>query len=441
MIERRSRRFAKGMTMPGGPLAYHSPQACPPLTLAEEATLVFAASGVTGPALAELPYDGGDAAEAGTGNVLTHLVGRTVASADSAHTVALFVLNDEGAWMVKRPQDYPRSEIAGLAETARDGRFVELYEKARVRIADRRPDVPRETQVLMPFNKWAANLPGTTYFLPVNDVSAFYINMMLMLFSEELACFVIDERNRFQPAGVGRFARSKGGHLHDDPSGGRYTLPVGYLEGLLGDLPAIEQGMMLQNLSLSVEALGLGGFAHFAAHPFMWLQTLGFRMHVLPFTRTVGAGPIMRSMARLLRKEQPMPTAVGLERDGEILIKPYCPPYYKNMEEAVLAFVDYKYAAGKGTFRDGGTFTAWRDGAAVQAGIPRYSDQAIAATIAYCDYIYNRYGRFPAANGPFRTVLAYQAHHLDVQFYDRFYRHEALTELQRGTDQGRNHAH
>src|SRR5471030_1298694 len=59
MTERRSRRFAKGMTMPGGPLAYQSLEPCPPLTLAEEATLAFAACGITGPALAELPYDSG----------------------------------------------------------------------------------------------------------------------------------------------------------------------------------------------------------------------------------------------------------------------------------------------------------------------------------------------------------------------------------------------
>jgi hypothetical protein len=68
----------------------------------------------------------------------------------------------------------------------------------------------------------------------------------------------------------------------------------------------------------------------------------------------------------------------------------------------------------------------------VLAGIPAYSDRAIDATVAYCEYVYKRYGRFPAYSGPFRTVLAYQAHHLDPDFYDRFYRPGALTERQRG---------
>jgi hypothetical protein len=97
----------------------------------------------------------------------------------------------------------------------------------------------------------------------------------------------------------------------------------------------------------------------------------------------------------------------------------------------VLAFVDYKYEQGKGTFRDGGAATSFWDGARVQAGIPLYSDEAIAATIAYCEYVYERYGRFPANSGPFRTILAHQAHHLDPAFYDRFYHPEALTEAQR----------
>ena len=121
----------------------------------------------------------------------------------------------------------------------------------------------------------------------------------------------------------------------------------------------------------------------------------------------------------------PVPTPVGLEADGEILIKPFCPPYYRDMREGVLAFLDYKYADGRGTFRDGGETTGWLEGATVQAAIPRYSQRAIDATIAYCHYPYEHYGRFPATTGPFRTVLAFQAHRLDPDFYARFYSSDA----------------
>ena len=420
LIERRSRRFGDGMSLNGGALAYDSARVPRPLSLEEEAALAFAACGITGPVLADLPYESGEAHEAGGGNIMINFVGRTVASGDAVHAVTLFVINEEGAWMLKRPQDYPRAEVADLARAAREYRLAELYERSRVRIADGRPDVPRELPFVMPFNKWSANLPGTTYFLPVNEFTAFYINVLLSAFSEEFGYFVVDERNRFKPPGIAKFARSKGGHLRDDPREGRFAT-VGFLETWLYEFAAIEQGEMLQNLALMTEALGLGGFPHFAAHPFIWFQTLRFRMEEIPFSRTIGAGRVMTRLIKASGKDLPVPTAVGLERAGEVLIKPFCPPYYRNMEEAVLAFIDYKYAEGSGTLRDGGATTSWRDGSGVQAGIPRYSDKTIAATIAYCENVYERYGRFPANSGPFRTVLAHQAHRLDPDFYNRFY--------------------
>jgi len=431
LIERRTRRFAKGITLNGGPLKYVSGDRPAPLSLEEEAALAFAACGITGGITAEMPYDSGNEHEAGTGYVLTNFGGRTVGSADSVHSVAVCVINDDGAWLLKRPQDYPRADIPGLTAAGREHRFVELYEKSRQRISDHRLDVPHETQVVMPFNKWAANAPGTTYYVPVAEMTSLYINLMLMLFDEDLACCLIDERNGFRPAGVGKFTQSKGGYLHDDPSKGRYLITIGYIESYLSELTTIEQGMMLQNLALMTEALGLGGFPHFAGHPFLWLQALGFKMQVLPFTRTVGASRLTRLMAKLLKKEQPYPTALGLERNGEVLMKPFCPPYYRNMEEAVLAFLDQKYAPGTGVYKDGRGTCMWKDGAAVQAGIGRYSQRAVEATIAYCDYVYRRYGRFPAAYGAFHTVLAYQAHHVDTAFYDRFYRPEILSPLHR----------
>lgn len=429
LIERRSRRFGQGMRLNGGPLAYSSRQTPQPLSLEAEAALAFAACGITGYALGELPYQTGDVPAAGSGNIMIHLVGRTVASGDAAHSGIVFVINDDGVWMLKRPQDYPRSAIAELVQAARAHRLVELYEASRVRIADQRLDVPREPPFVPPFNKWSANLPGTTYFLPISELSAFCINILLSAFSEEFCYFLVDERNGFKPAGLAKFARSRGGHLSDDPAAGRFGT-IGMIETWLYEFAALEQGGMLQNLGLMTQALGLGGFPHFAAHPFIWMQTLGFQMQAIPFSRTIGAGPVTKALLKLLRRDAPVLTAVGLEHNGDVLIKPFCPPYYRTMEAAVLAFVDYKYAEGRGTFRDGGTATAWRDGSMVQAGIPRYSDQAIAATIAYCEYIYQRYGRFPANSGPFRTVLAYQAHHLDLDFYDTFYKSGAYSASQ-----------
>jgi hypothetical protein len=410
LLRRRSRRFAKGMRLEGGPLAYASAEASDPLSLEQEAALAFAACGITGYALAELPYQPG-----GGGNIMTHFVGRTVASGDAMHDVAVFVLNDQGAWMLRRPQDFPRSELPELIRAAQQRRLVELYEKSRVRIADRRPDVPREVPYVPPFNQWMANVRGTTYFLPVGELTALYINVMLSAFSEEFGYYVLDERNGFRPAGIGRLIPR-----HEDR-----VVTIAALETWIAEFVAIEQGGILQNLGLMTQALHLGGFPHFAAHPFAWFQALAFRMTEIPLSRLIGAGEIKAAAMRALRKDLPVPSAVGLERDGRVLIRPFCPPYYPSMREAVLSFVEYKYAAGRGTMRDGGKVTAWLDGERVQAGMARYSDRTVEAAIAYCQYVYEQYGRFPALCGPFRTILAYQAHRLDPAFYEKFYRPEA----------------
>src|SRR5437660_6775317 len=214
-----------------------------------------------------------------------------------------------------------------------------------------------------------------------------YVNGLLEILNETTGAFLLDERNNFRPAGLAGFGRRRGGHLDDDPHHGRVAT-VRQVEQFVTEFVTIEQGMMLQNLGLMAQALGLGGFPNFANHEFAWFQALGFRMAQMPASKYLGAGKIVSFGMQALKKNPLVPYAVGLERDGQVLLKPFCPPYYRSMEEAVHAFVDYKYAQGRGTLRDGGTASSWQDGAAVQAGIPRYSDQSIAATVACCTYLY-----------------------------------------------------
>src|SRR5437660_1413625 len=133
LINRRSRRFGKGMQLNGGPLAYASAQAPEPLSLDEEAALAFAACGTTRYALAEL--------------------------------------------------------------------------------------------------------------------TSSYIKCLLFAFGEEFGGYWIDERNWFMPAGLGKFACSRGGHLYDDLRKGR-SAPLSYVETWLYEVVTIEQGGILQNLGL-----------------------------------------------------------------------------------------------------------------------------------------------------------------------------------------------
>jgi hypothetical protein len=178
------------------------------------------------------------------------------------------------------------------------------------------------------------------------------------------------------------------------------------------------------------QAIGLGGFPHWAAHPYGWLQALGFRMDTLPASRYLGLSRPLAWASRLFGRDVNVPLALGLERGGQVLLAPYRPPYYRSMEAAVRAVVELKFGAA-GVFRGGATAGPWRDPMAVGQAAAPPSPAAIDATIAYATYVWERYGRFPAYAPPFRTVLGFQASHLDVEFYDRFYRPEALAATQR----------
>ena len=45
-------------------------------------------------------------------------------------------------------------------------------------------------------------------------------------------------------------------------------------------------------------------------------------MQEIPFSHTIGAGRLTKRVMRALGKDLPVPTAVGLERNGDVLIKP-----------------------------------------------------------------------------------------------------------------------
>lgn len=421
--ERRSRRFGRGMAI-GGPLAHKSDGPGVPLTEDEQALLAFAACGLTGPALGDLEYQPG-----GGGTIMAGMAGRTIASGDAIQTVAVFVLDQDAAWLLRRPRDFAPAEVPELVEQARRGEFTALYRRSRVKVRDGAPRPPLDPLYNLAVNRWSLYDPAGTYFLPVNDLTLLYINGLLEILDHPTCAFIVDERAGFRPAGLARFAASKGGHLFDDPRHER-VLTVQQLETLVTEFVTLEQGMVLQNLALMAQALGLGGFPHWAAHPSGWLQALGFRMGRMPASRYLGMGWLLALLARLLRRDPPVAIGLGLERDGEPLLVPYCPPRFATMADAVRAVVDLKFGPA-GVFRGGVGHGAWRDPERVAAAARPPGPHAIDATIAYCEYVHRRYGRFPAYQPPFRTVCGFQASHVDPEFYDRHYRPGALSATQR----------
>ncbi len=424
LVNRRSRRLGLGMTIPTGPLQYKSPHPPVPLTEDEEAALAFAACGITGYALADLSYGAREG-----GSMLVGRLGRTVASPDAVNAVSVLVTNDSGTWLLKRPQDFAPSEFLELVGLARKGAFTDLYKRTRIQLSATRTAPPLDPGHNFSINRWSLYAPGTTYFLPIIETTALTINALLELLGEDMGVFLRDDRAWFRPAGVGRFARSKGGHLHDEPCDLR-SATIQMMESSLLESMATEHGMVLQNLALMTEALGLGGFPNFARHEYSWFKAAGFRTQSMPASCYAGAPRLLATLARWLGKDPVLEYPVGLEQDNQVLLKPYCPPYYKSMEDAVRAFVQTKFGEG-GVYGVGMEQSAWRESASYASKIPAPSAAAVQATMAYCDYVFRRYGRFPVYTAPFRTVIGFQVCRVDVDFYDRFYEPGALPDYVR----------
>jgi len=414
LLNRRSRRVGLGMSIPAGPLQYTGQRAPIPLTEDEEAALAFAACGVTGYALADLSYGANEG-----GGMLAGRLGRTVASPDAVNTGSVLVTNDRGTWLLKRPQDFAPAEFLELVRLARKGAFSEIYKRSRIQLSANRTAPPVDPGHNFSINRWSLYAPGTTYFLPIIETTALTINALLELFGEDMGVFLRDERAWFRAAGVGRFARSRGGHLYDEPRDLR-SATIQMMESSLLESMATEHGMVLQNLALMTEALGLGGFPNFARHEFSWFKAAGFRMQSMGASRYAGAPRLLATLSRWLGKDPMLEYPVGLEQDNRLLLQPFCPPYYKSMEDAVLAFVQGKFGKD-GAYRGGIQQSAWSESASGTADIPGPSAATVQATVAYCDYVFRRYGRFPAYTAPFRTIIGFQVCRVDVDFYDRFY--------------------
>jgi hypothetical protein len=291
----------------------------------------------------------------------------------------------------------------------------------RVRLSDRRLQPPVEPLFNIPINRQSFGAPGTSYFLPVNDLTPLYINGLLEIFNEQVGAFVVDERASFLPAGLKKFAKSRGGHLHDDPASGR-VVTISLVERMVSEFVTAEQGMIIQNLALMAEALGLGGYPNFANHEFGWFQALGFNMQTMPSERYLGANFLIRSAVKLLKQSVPVPFPVSLEAGGERLLAAYAPPNFNDMEAAVRAVLARKTTAMSLKAGAG----AWIGGE--EPTVAPISERAIEATVAYCNYVFERYGRFPAHPAPFRTVLGFQVGYVDADFYKKFYRGTMLGE-------------
>lgn len=392
--QRKTRRFGCGMELPAGPLRYRS--AMPPIPLSREEVryLLYAGVGETGPHLADMQYVRRTGREDGQGMAIMNFQGRTIASACAANTTKLFFTDDQGVYFaasVAHPEQGPPPDLV----TLREGRL----------------EIPRRMPYMLSFNQWYTNRPGTLYIIPVTEIARVYLNLLLVLLSEEYGYFFVDADNGHAACGLDSFRKSRGGHLHDDPSLNR-VMTLRELDAAICETALQEQGLVCQNLFLMAQAIGLGG----------GIQSVGSGRHLLGLEPHLFQGLGFSFVTPGVPGARANPVGLANVWEGP------CPPFVSSIEEAVLSLVDSKFGM-KGLYTSP-TARPWFSPEG-RTHIRPHEQRTIEAVISFCNYVYRTYGRFPAHVDAFKTVIAFQAHHLDVGFYDKFYPREAVPRTHR----------
>ncbi len=398
IMNRRSRRFGLGMEITEGPNKFKSPNEPIPLDEIEEAVLIAAGTGINGMNLGDLPYvprpDSLDKAQTwcGEGNTMMEFVGRTWPSACGAHGTELFYTNDEGVYLLKLREAQPCKVREYTERTDRD-KLTDFVRENRIKIFDGRIEIPRNLGAMNSFNLWNMNMPGTTLFMPVTDVTEEYINAMMTFV--DFGQYLIDDLHGNRPLIDEKWIRE--GYV-DLP------VPISVLEPALFSMISGAEGAFIgQNMMLMAQAMGLGGWLYGGATALVIMggtpagRGLGFHFEANP--------------------KNSMPVAVGVDGGFES----YRPPYYKNMDAAVDAIVERKFGP-TGTLNPfANKPAAFKNRPDFLRQVTRTPEKTIQITKEMCRYIWENYGTFPAIVPPMSLQYYIQIQHCELEFSDKYY--------------------
>lgn len=389
LLGRRSRRFFRGATVPDGVLAYRSRHEPLPLSELEKHLVVAACGGNTGwnylihRARRYAPH---------LSNYSAAAAGRTFPSAAGFHTSLTFFTDDDGVYVLEArdaPAAAEREEDGSLDFEAVLGAL-----KARVeKIQEGRLRLPPKVPYVEAHNTWVVNHSGTLLVIPVGDLAQHVLLALCYMLQNGLVLY--DDINRCAIPGIEKF-----GSLVDVNN----TWPITFIDQWsLGELTA-ELSTSCYAGALMLQAMGLGGWMFNGIDPFSMLGAsgqpeapgLGFRYDT--------------------DERWPYPNPTGLPG----VMEGFCPPHYPDMRHAVDAVCERKFGPG-GPFHPD-TPGPWKDSAKVRSSAERHSEDFRECVALQAQYVLDRFGKFPGTVPSIFVMPYLQAHHLDLEFYDHFYK-------------------
>ena len=388
LYSRRSRRFGWGMEIPSGPLKFKSKK--PPIGLDEfeNAFVIASGMGVSGWHNG-IPFS---SSQEGLCSYNVRFTGRTFPCTAGIGNVDLFYTNDSGTYFVST-RNGDGSKPWEMANESEAEKLINQVNQHTTKLNSDRLELTRDGKNFSAHNIWNGNTEGSTLYIPAANVSEQLIAMLFIVV--ESGYIVFDDLNKTKAGDLERYIEN--GILKEDR---RY--PLSYLEQYTLTQCAVEMGTMGHNMSLSLQPLGLGGWFYSGINPF---SVMGLKAN---------RGQPGLGFEFEYNKDWGVPNPTGI---SEFYFS-MTPPHFKTMSEAVDAFVEKKFG-NNGTFRNKNhpykeeTFTN-------NANIP--SEEKIKCVKEIAEYIYRKFGKFPGTVPSIFIRYYVQAHRLETDYYDKFFK-------------------
>jgi hypothetical protein len=389
LLGRRSRRFFMGAEIVDGVFEYKSRHNLVPLAELEKMLIVSACGGNTSwhhmiiRGANYAPYLSNYSGAAG---------GRVFPSAAGFQTSQTFFTDDEGVYVLEM-RDAPA--FAGRAD---DGslnlkEFVDNVRERVRKIQDGRLRIPSELPFTEAHNTWVFNKPSTLLVIPVGDLSQHVLLNVFYMLQNGLVLY--DDINKSPVPGIEKFK---------DIVDVENVWPITFVEQWSLSELTVELGASCYAGTLMLQAMGLGGWMFNGVDPFAMLGASGD-------SKVPGLG------FRYDEDERwPYPNPTGLEG----VMEGFCPPHYPDMRAAVEAVCERKFGPG-GPFHPD-TPGPWKDSPRVRSAAQVHDERFKECIALQTQYVYDTFGKFPSTVPSMFLIMYLQAHHMDLDFYDEFYK-------------------
>lgn len=389
LMGRRARRFYLGAEIPDGVFEYKSEHKAEPLDELEKLLVIGACGGNT--SWHHMIYRAEQYAPH-LSNYSGAASGRTFPSAAGFHTSMTFFTDDEGVYVLDN-RDAPA--FAAKDENG-DLSLEEMLEDVKHRIKKLQPGrlkLPPLVPHIEAHNTWVVNHPGTLLVIPVADLAQHMLLGLCYFLQNNYVLY--DDINKRPIPGIEKFSDIV------DPNN---YIPLTMVEQMMLTEVTAELSISCYAGALMLQAMGLGGWMFDGVSQLSVLGAsgdpdvpgLGFRYD--------------------FNEDWAYPNPTGLEG----VMEAYCPPHYPDMKAAVEAVCKRKFGSG-GPFHPK-TPGPWKDSEKVRSAAEIHSEAFIECVALQAQYIFDTFGKFPGTV-PSIFVLPYlQAQHLDLEFYDKFYK-------------------